>query len=148
METMPDWVRALPTVNACLNATSAVLLLTGYRFIRARRIDAHRACMFGALTVSALFLVGYLTYHYHAGATPFGHHGELIRGVYLTILLSHTVLAIVVLPLVLVTVYRALKGRFLDHARIARWTFPVWLYVSVTGVIVYTMLYHAPGAAG
>jgi len=148
MENAPGWVGSLPTVNAFLNATSAVLLVAGYRFIRARRIESHRACMVGAIAISTLFLASYLTYHYWAGATPFGHEDEPIRLVYFTILLSHTVLAIVVLPLVLVTVWRALKQRFLDHARIARWTFPIWLYVCVTGVIVYVMLYHLPGAAG
>lgn len=148
MENAPDWVRMLPTVNAGLNSTSAVLLVLGYRFVRARRIAAHRACMGAAIAVSAAFLASYLTYHWFAGATPFGHEGEWVRGLYLSILLSHTVLAIVVLPMVLVTVWRALRQRFADHARIARWTFPVWLYVCVTGVVVYVMLYHLPGAGG
>lgn len=148
MDSAPEWVRWLPTLNACLNTTSAILLVFGYRFIRARRIEAHRACMVAALTVSMLFLASYLTLHFHVGATRFGHEGELVRGVYLTILLSHTVLAIAVAPMVIVTVYRAARGRFADHARIARWTFPVWLYVSVTGVLVYVMLYHLPGAGG
>lgn len=148
MESAPAWVGALPTLNATLNATSAVLLVSGYRFIRRRQIRAHRACMVAALGVSVAFLISYLTLHYHVGATGFGHHGELIRTAYLAVLLSHTVLAIAVPPMAVVTVWRAAHGRFRAHAALARWTFPVWLYVSVTGVAVYVMLYHVPGAAG
>jgi uncharacterized membrane protein YozB (DUF420 family) len=148
MESGPAWVTSLPTVNALLNSTCAVLLVLGYRMIRARRIDAHRACMAGALAVSALFLASYLTYHYFAGATPFGHEGEWIRTVYFAVLLSHTVLAALVPPMALVTVYRALRDDLSRHRRIARWTLPIWLYVSVTGVLVYVMLYHVPGATG
>jgi uncharacterized membrane protein YozB (DUF420 family) len=148
MEAVPAWVTSLPTVNALLNSTCAVLLILGYRMIRARRIEAHRACMVGALTVSALFLTSYLVYHYHAGATPFGHEGEWTRPLYFTILLSHTVLAMAVTPMVLLTVYRAFREDFVRHRRMARWTLPIWLYVSVTGVIVYVMLYHVPGASG
>jgi uncharacterized membrane protein YozB (DUF420 family) len=148
MEAVPAWISSLPTVNALLNSSCAVLLMVGYRMIRARRIDAHRACMIGALSVSALFLTSYLVYHYHVGATPFGHEGEWIRPLYFTILLSHTVLAIAVTPMVLLTAYRALHADFARHRRIARWTLPIWLYVSVTGVVVYVMLYHLPGAAG
>ena len=148
MDTAPAWVTSLPTLNALLNTTCAILLVAGYRMIRARRIDAHRACMGAALMVSALFLTSYLVYHYYVGATPFGHEGEWVRPLYFTILLSHTVLAMAVAPMVLVTVYRALTDDFARHRRLARWTLPVWLYVSVTGVVVYLMLYHVPGAAG
>ncbi len=148
METAPEWVRALPGINAGLNATSALLLLNGYRFIRARRIAPHRACMLGACTSTALFLVLYLTLHYHIGTTRFGHEGSIVRTVYMTILVSHTVLAIIAAPMVIWTLTRALRERFTQHAALARWTFPIWFYVSVTGLIVYVMLYHAPGAAG
>lgn len=148
MEVVPDWVHALPSLNAGLNATSAVLLVIGHQFIRRRRIAAHRGCMIAALSVSVLFLISYLTLHYHIGATRFGHEGEPVRWLYMGVLLSHTVLAVVVAPMVLVTVTRALRGHFVAHARLARWTFPIWLYVAVTGVVVYAMLYHVPGAEG
>jgi uncharacterized membrane protein YozB (DUF420 family) len=131
----------LPTVNAILNSTSAILLLVGWRLILRRQIQAHRICMASALTTSALFLASYLYYHYHTGSTRFPGTGTL-RTVYLTILTSHTILAIVILPLILVTVARALRDDRPGHRRIARWTMPLWLYVSVTGVIVYWMLYH------
>lgn len=131
----------LPAINATLNATSALLLIAGYFFIRRRKIFAHRACMFCALVVSTLFLVSYLTLRYYAGMTRFTGQGW-IRPVYFTILLSHTVLAAGVVPLALVTVSQSLRGRFDRHVRIARWTLPVWLYVSVTGVLVYWILYH------
>lgn len=132
---------ALPHVNATLNATSGALLVAGYILIRRRKVTAHLACMVGALCVSALFLASYLTYHYHHGSTRFTGQGA-IRYVYLTILLTHTVLAVVIVPLVAVTLRRAVRGEFAKHRRIARWTFPLWLYVSVTGVIVYLMLYQ------
>lgn len=148
MESLPGWISALPTINALFNTSSAVLMLLGYRFIRAGRIDAHKRCMAAALTASALFLCGYLTYHWHAGTTTFGHEGEFVRTVYLTILLTHTVLAIIVTPLVLATVTLALRDRLPRHRRLARITLPIWLYVSVTGVVIYVMLYHLPGAAG
>ncbi len=148
METAPEWVQALPGINAGLNATSAVLLLNGYRFIRARRIAPHRACMLGACASTLLFLTLYLTLHYHIGTTRFGHEGTVVRTVYMTILLSHTALAIMAAPMVVWTLTRALRGRFEQHAALARWTFPIWLYVSVTGLIVYMMLYQVPGAAG
>ena len=148
MESLPGWVAVLPTINAAFNTSSAVLMLLGYRFVRTGNTAAHKRCMVAALTASALFLCGYLTYHWHAGTTSFGHEGEWVRTVYLTILLTHTVLAIIVTPLVLVTVTLALRNRLSQHRRLARWTLPMWLYVSVTGVIVYVMLYHAPGAAG
>ncbi len=132
---------ALPTVNALLNGTSACLLLAGY--IRIRRGDrtGHRAFMLAAVLASSLFLASYIVYHAHAGSVHFLGQGW-IRPVYFSILITHTLLAATVLPLVLVTVWRALKQRFDRHRRIARWTFPIWLYVSVTGVVVYVMLYH------
>jgi uncharacterized membrane protein YozB (DUF420 family) len=133
-------VSELPSVNAALNSLSAVLLTTGYYFIKSRRIGAHRACMLSAFVCSTLFLISYLVYHYQVGSVPFKGQGW-IRTVYFTILLTHTVLAAAVVPLALMTLSRALKGRFPAHRRIARWTFPVWLYVSVTGVVVYVMLY-------
>jgi len=131
----------LPAVNATLNATSTMLLMVGYVFIRRHRVAAHRACMISAFVTSTLFLVSYLTYHYHHGSEPFRGQGW-IRAVYFTILISHTILAASIVPLALVTLSRALKERFDKHRRIARWTLPLWLYVSVTGVIVYWMLYQ------
>jgi uncharacterized membrane protein YozB (DUF420 family) len=132
----------LPHLNACLNATSFLLLLAGFYFITRRRVAAHRACMLGALGVSILFLVSYLIYHFvYHGLTRFTGQG-VVRYVYLTILLTHTVLAVVIVPLVALTLGRALSGDFPRHRRIARWTFPIWLYVSATGVVVYLMLYQ------
>ena len=138
---MTDYFSYLPHLNACLNATSAVLLFTGYSFIRARNVVAHRACQIAALVTSILFLASYLTYHYHHGTTRFQGTG-LARPIYFTILTSHTILAIVIVPLVALTFYRALRGDFARHRRIARITLPLWLYVSITGVIVYLMLYQ------
>lgn len=135
-----DWLDRLPTVNAALNFTSACLLVAGYRFIRKRRIAQHRLCMLGALLASTLFLAGYLTYHFHHGTTRFSGEGP-IRAVYFAILITHTVLAAVVAPMALATVYLALRERFERHRRLARWTLPVWLYVSVTGVVIYLFLY-------
>ena len=137
---------ALPTLNAILNATSAVCIVSGFLFIRRKRVNAHRACMITAVIASAFFLVSYLYYHAQVGSVPFQGQGW-IRPVYFTILISHTVLAVVIVPLVLVTLTRALRGRFDRHRQIARWTLPIWLYVSVTGVIVYWMLYHLYGRA-
>jgi len=134
-------VRDLPSVNAALNATAALLLLIGWRRIRAGRVEAHRRAMVGALGCSALFLVSYLVYHFEAGSVRFPGTGPA-RTLYLAILASHTVLAAVLPLLVAVTVGRALARRFDRHRRIARWTLPVWLYVSVTGVVVYWMLYR------
>ncbi|HJO03212.1 MAG TPA: DUF420 domain-containing protein [Acidobacteriota bacterium] len=148
METAPDWVRALPLINAGLNGTCAVLLLSGYRLVRRRQIVAHRACMLGAFVSSLFFLTGYLTLHYHIGTTRFGHEGTSVRTLFMTILLTHTVLAVATAPMVLWTLARALRGRFTQHAALARWTLPIWLYVSVTGIVIYVMLYHVPGAAG
>jgi putative membrane protein len=134
-------VSQLPAVNAALNSFSAILLVGGYLFIRSRNIKAHRACMLSAFASSILFLASYLVYHYQVGSVPFKGQGG-IRLVYFTILLTHTILATTVVPLALVTLFRAFKERFDAHRRIARWTFPIWLYVSVTGVIVYWMLYR------
>jgi uncharacterized membrane protein YozB (DUF420 family) len=131
----------IPTVDAVWNSISAVLLSLGYYFIRRRNIAAHKACMMGATVTSVLFLICYLTYHFYHGTTRFGGQGS-IRTVYLSILATHTVLAAAIGPLVIVTLYRALTGRFDRHKSIARWTLPLWLYVSVTGVVIYWMLYH------
>jgi protein SCO1/2/putative membrane protein len=131
----------LPTVNAALNATSAVLITVGYSFIRRRRMKPHVFCMLGAVLISSLFLTSYLYYHYFHGATPFPGSGWT-RPVYFSILISHTILAALVAPMVLTTLFFALRGQFQRHRRIARWTLPIWLYVSVTGVVVYWFLYH------
>jgi putative membrane protein len=131
----------LPTLNAILNSLSATLLVVGYVFIRQKKINAHRTCMVSAFVTSTLFLISYLFYHYHHGATRFTGQGA-VRALYLTILLTHTVLAVVIVPLIFITFARALRARFDKHRAIARWTLPLWLYVSVTGVIVYLMLYH------
>lgn len=134
-------VSYLPSVNAALNSASALLLLGGYLSIRSRKVQAHKRFMLSALTASTLFLISYLIYHFQVGSVPFQGRGW-IRPVYFAILISHTVLAAVIVPLVMLTLFRALKGRFDRHKRIARWTLPLWLYVSVTGVIVYWMLYR------
>ena len=131
----------LPTVNAALNASAAAAMLAGFVAIRRRRIAVHRACMLTAVGLSTLFLVSYLTYHAHVGSRPYGGSGWS-RTVYFAILLSHTVLAVAIVPLVSTTLYRALRAQFVRHARLARVTFPIWLYVSVTGVVVYWMLYR------
>ncbi len=131
----------LPTVNATLNGIAAVFLTLGFVAIRNGRVAVHRACMLSALGASTLFLISYLFYHYHVGSTPFQGQGW-VRPVYFTILISHTVLAAAIVPLAIVTVYRALKARFEKHRRIARWTLPIWLYVSLTGIVVYLMLYR------
>ena len=131
----------LPTLNAILNATSAVLLCAGYVSIRTRRLVAHAVCMGSACLVSTVFLVSYLTYHAHAGVTRFTGQGWT-RPLYFTVLVSHTVLAVVIVPLVIRTVVLASMRRFEQHQRFGRVTLPLWLYVSVTGVVVYAMLYH------
>jgi len=118
-----------------------VLLVLGYFLIRRRSIRAHRACMIAAFITSVLFLISYLVYHYHHGATRFTGQGW-VRPLYFMILITHTMLAALIVPFVLVTLYRAARGRFVSHARLARWTLPMWLYVSVTGVVVYLMLYR------
>ncbi|MBI3826883.1 MAG: DUF420 domain-containing protein [Candidatus Rokubacteria bacterium] len=134
-------VSALPALNAWLNATSALLLASGYLFITRRRITAHKRCMIAAFVTSMLFLLSYVVYHYHAGSKPFGDHGPL-RAVYLTLLLTHIVLAAVIVPFALTTLYRGLRGQYDRHVRVARWTLPMWLYVSVTGVVIFWMLYR------
>jgi uncharacterized membrane protein YozB (DUF420 family) len=131
----------LPALNATLNATSAVLLVIGYALIRRRRIRAHRAVMLAALGVSTLFLISYLVYHANVGSRPFPGRGT-IRGVYFFILITHVILAALIVPMALVTLSRALREQFDRHASLARWTLPLWLYVSLTGVIVYVMLYR------
>jgi protein SCO1/2/putative membrane protein len=137
------WVRRLPAWNASLNATSAILLVFGLGFIRTGRVRAHATAMLLAVAVSALFFVSYGVYHLQVGSVRFRGTG-LPRLVYFTILLSHTALAVAVLPLVITTLARALRRRFRDHARLARLTYPIWLYVSITGVIIYWMLYQMP----
>jgi putative membrane protein len=134
-------LHALPLLNAILNSLSAVLLCSGYIAIRRRCVSLHKTCMLTACFTSALFLVSYLTYHYHVGSKPFTGQGS-IRLVYFTILISHTILAAVIVPLVLLTLTRAWKAQWPRHRRLARWTLPLWLYVSVTGVIIYVMLYQ------
>jgi uncharacterized membrane protein YozB (DUF420 family) len=133
----------LPTVNASLNALAGVLLVLGFYFIRKREIEKHRACMVAAFSCSVLFLISYLTYHYQVGSVRYQGTGT-IRTVYLSILATHTVLAAAVPFLALITLVRALRQRFDKHRAIARWTLPIWLYVSVTGVVIYLMLYGAP----
>lgn len=137
----PSLLSVLPTVNALLNGTSAVLLLTGFYFIRRRRVTAHKICMLSAFVTSIVFLLSYLTLRYFAGFTPFAGQGW-VRPVYFTILISHTILAATIPPLALTLLYRAFREQFAKHRRLARWTLPVWFYVSVTGVIVYLMLYQ------
>jgi uncharacterized membrane protein YozB (DUF420 family) len=134
-------VHDLPAVNASLNALSGVLLLIGYRLMRQRRIELHRRFMIAAFAASSLFLVCYVIYHAQVGSVPFPRHG-LVRLLYFVILITHVVLAATVPPLAIVTLTRGLKGRYPQHRRIARWTFPIWMYVSVTGVLVYVLLYQ------
>ena len=134
-------VSSLPLLNALLNATSTVLLLVGYRLIRTGRREAHHRFMIAALVCSSLFLVSYLVYHAQVGSVRFSGVGWT-RVVYFAILISHTILAVTVPPLAIITLSRALRARFQSHRSIARWTLPIWLYVSVTGVLVYFMLYQ------
>lgn len=131
----------LPAVNACLNTLSTIFLSAGYFFIRRKRPIAHRNCMVSAFATSTLFLILYLVYHYNAGRTVF-REPQWFRPIYLTILLTHTVLAVAIVPMILMTLHRAIKQRFELHKRIARWTWPLWMYVSVTGVIIYLLLYQ------
>lgn len=134
-----------PALNAALNGTAGVLLLSGYTFIRRRQVTAHRVCMVAAFLTSTAFLVSYLIYHARVGSVPF--HGQgWIRPVYFFILFTHIVLAAAIVPLALVTLSRALREQFDRHKRIARWTLPLWLYVSVTGVVIYFLLYHVYAA--
>jgi uncharacterized membrane protein YozB (DUF420 family) len=131
----------LPALNATLNAISATFLVWGYVLIRRGRFESHRLCMLGALSASTLFLVSYLIYHANIGSRPFPGVGG-IRVVYFGILITHVVLAAVILPLALITAARGLRAQYDRHVRVARWTFPIWLYVSVTGVVIYLMLYQ------
>lgn len=133
---------SLPAVNASLNGASAAFLIAGYSFIRRGKIMPHRVCMITAFLSSTAFLIFYVYFHLHAGIIRFGGQGW-IRPVYFTLLTSHTILAVIIVPLVLVTLTRALRERFDRHRAIARWTLPLWLYVSVTGVIIYWLLYLA-----
>jgi uncharacterized membrane protein YozB (DUF420 family) len=136
-----------PAFNATLNASAGVLLAIGYRAIKRKNIEAHKKCMLTAVVVSCLFLISYVTYHslkYRLTGQPhttFKHTG-IVRTIYFPILWSHLILAIAIVPLIIITLYRALRSQFENHKRIARWTFPLWMYVSITGVIVYLMLYH------
>jgi len=134
-------VYELPTLNAVLNSASFILLLSGFYFIRQKKIAAHKRCMIAAVVVSALFLTSYLIYHAQVGSVKFTKTGW-IRPVYFTILLTHTVLAVAIVPMAAITLFRALKERFDKHRKIARWTLPVWMYVSITGVVIYFMLYQ------
>jgi putative membrane protein len=134
-------VHDLPAVNATLNAVSGILLMVGYALIRARRIEQHRRFMIAAFVTSSLFLVSYVIYHAQVGSVRFTRHG-FVRSLYFTILITHVTLAVIVLPLAILTLSRGLKARYATHRAIARWTFPLWLYVSVTGVLVYILLYQ------
>ena len=134
-------VRDLPALNALLNSISTLLLLFGYYFIKRRETERHKLCMLLAFATSALFLTSYLIYHYNVGSVPFERQGW-IRPVYFSILISHIILAAAIVPLILITLYHAWKRRFDKHRRIARWTWPLWMYVSVTGVLIYVMLYE------
>ncbi len=134
-------VHSLPAVNATLNGTAAILLVTGYTLIRKRRVDAHKRVMLTAFGVSVAFLICYLVYHAQVGSVHYPKSGA-IRIVYYTILITHTILAVCVPVLAIITLRRGLRGDFVRHRRIARWTLPIWLYVSVTGVVVYLMLYQ------
>lgn len=131
----------LPALNACLNGLSTIFLSVGFWMIKRGRKEAHRNCMIGALCTSTLFLVSYLVYHYYAGRTVF-RDPAWFRPYYLTLLLTHTVLAVVIVPMVLMTAIRAARGQFDRHKQIARWTWPLWMYVSVTGVVIYFLLYQ------
>ncbi len=131
----------LPGINAGLNSLSAIFLLFGFVFIRRGKQGAHRYCMSAALCTSALFLACYLYYHFHAGRTVF-KNPEWFRPIYLTLLLTHTVLAVVIVPMILMTFHRAVKARYELHKKLARWTWPLWMYVSVTGVLIYFLLYR------
>lgn len=131
----------LPALNAALNATSAAFLSVGYLLIRGGRREAHKRCMLAALTTSALFLTSYVIYHANVGSKPFPGQG-VVRVVYFAILVTHVILAATILPLALMTTARGLQAQYGRHVQIARWTLPIWLYVSVTGVVIYLMLYQ------
>jgi uncharacterized membrane protein YozB (DUF420 family) len=134
-------VQDLPALNASLNALATVLLSSGWMLIKQKKRDAHRLCMLSAFAVSTAFLTSYLIYHFNVGSVPFQRRGP-IRTLYLTILFTHIVLAAAIVPMILLSLSRALSARFDKHRRIARWTMPLWLYVSVTGVVIYVMLYR------
>ena len=131
----------LPPINACLNSLSAVFLTLGYIFIRQKKITLHRNCMIAAFCTSTIFLIFYLYYHFHAGRTVF-KDPQWFRPIYLGLLLTHTVLAVVIVPMILMTLNRAMKERYELHKKIARLTWPLWMYVSVTGVLIYFLLYQ------
>lgn len=137
----------LPSVNAGLNSITTVLLIIGWIAIKKKLVTFHRACMGAAFATSTLFLISYLTHHYLHGSTKFPGTGPL-RTVYFSILISHTILAAAIVPMVLVTLYKALRAQYAGHRRIARWTWPVWIYVSITGVVIYWMLYKSPSPTG
>jgi uncharacterized membrane protein YozB (DUF420 family) len=141
MTQVPPQYAIYPVINASLNAASTVLLLTGHSMIKRGRMATHRALMLAAIVTSSLFLASYLYYHWHVGSVPFQGQGWS-RPVYFTILTSHTILAATIVPLVIITLTRALRERFDRHRAIARWTYPLWLYVSVTGVVIYFLLYR------
>lgn len=141
MTQVPPQYAIFPVIDASLNGASAVLLVTGRTLIKQGKMAAHRAVMIAALVSSSLFLASYLYYHFHVGSVHFQGQGWS-RPVYFSILISHTTLAVVIVPMVIITLSRALRERYDRHRAIARWTYPLWLYVSVTGVIVYFMLYH------
>jgi uncharacterized membrane protein YozB (DUF420 family) len=141
MMQVPAQYAIYPVLDASLNGTSAVLLVVAHRMIKQGRLAAHRALMLTALGTSTVFLASYLYYHFHVGSVRFQGRGWS-RPLYFTILISHTILAAAIVPLIIITLSRALRGRFDQHRRIARWTYPLWLYVSITGVVVYFMLYH------
>lgn len=142
-----DLLHIFPHLNAMLNALSGISIVVGFYFIQKRKIDLHRMCMLTAFILSGIFLLSYITHHairtYYFGLGPTRFTGEgIVRPVYFTILTTHTILATVIAPLIVMTLWRALKGKFDMHKRLARWVFPIWLYVSVTGVVVYLMLYQ------
>ena len=138
---LADFYSVLPHLNATLNASSFILLCFGFYFIRHGRVLAHRRCQLSALTASIVFLISYIVYHSHHGTTRFAGQG-MARPIYFTILTTHTIMAVVIVPFVIVTLRRALRGDFLRHRALARWTLPMWMYVSITGVLVYLMLYQ------
>jgi uncharacterized membrane protein YozB (DUF420 family) len=141
MQLVPAQYAIFPVIDAALNGTSAVLLVIGRWFIKQRNMAAHRAVMLAAMVSSSLFLICYLYYHYHVGSIHFQGQG-IWRPIYFTLLTSHTILAAVIVPMVIITLSRGLRARYDKHRRIARWTFPLWLYVSITGVVIYFMLYQ------
>ncbi|NIV11862.1 MAG: DUF420 domain-containing protein [Aliifodinibius sp.] len=131
----------LPALNAMLNGLSFIFLMVGFYFIKNNKITAHKTCMLTALSVSVLFLISYLTYHFNVGSVRYTKQGW-VRPVYFTILITHTVLAITLVPMIAVTLIQVLKDKFDKHRKIARWTLPIWMYVSITGVLIYMMLYQ------